>query len=128
MVLEGKVLRLVEARGLPEEVIGKVTVPLGKGISGHVAKTGEPLLINDISKSEKFRPSTFKDQYSTQSALCVPLVRGDRVLGVLNANNKISGESFTESDRDLLYTMASQVAMSYSIEYRLCSSSPLILL
>ena len=112
MLLEGKVLRLVEARGLPEEVIGKATVPLGKGISGHVAKTGEPLLINDISKSEKFRPSTFKDQYSTQSALCVPLVRGDRVLGVLNANNKISGESFTESDRDLLYTMATQVAMS----------------
>jgi len=109
---EGEVLRLVEAMGLPKEVIGKVTVPLGKGISGHVAQTGEPLLINDISKDEKFRPSTFKDQYSTQSALCVPLVRGDRVLGVLNANNKISGESFTESDRDLLYTMASQVAMS----------------
>jgi signal transduction histidine kinase len=39
-------------------------------------------------------------------------VRGERVLGVLNANNKISGESFTESDRDLLYTMAAQVAMS----------------
>lgn len=112
MVLEGEVLRLVEAMGLPEEVIGKATVPLGKGISGHVAQTGEPLLINDISKDEKFRPSTFRDQYSTQSALCVPLMRGDRVLGVLNANNKISGESFTLSDRDLLHTMAAQVAMS----------------
>ena len=112
MVMEGDVLRLVEAKGLPEEVIGKVTVPVGKGISGHVAKTGEPLLINDISKDERFRPSSFKDQYSTQSALCVPLVRGSRVLGVLNANNKISGESFTESDRDLLHTMAAQVAMS----------------
>ena len=112
MVMEGEVLRLVEAMGLPEEVIGKVTVPLGKGISGHVAQTGKPLLINDISKDERFRPSSFKDQYSTQSALCVPLTRGDRVLGVLNANNKISGESFTESDRDLLHTMATQVAMS----------------
>jgi signal transduction histidine kinase/DNA-binding response OmpR family regulator len=112
MVMEGKVLRVVEAKGLPEEVIGKATVPVGKGISGYVAQTGKPLLINDISKDKKFRPSTFKDQYTTQSALCVPLVRGDRVLGVLNANNKISGESFTESDRDLLHTMASQVAMS----------------
>jgi len=112
MLMEGEVLRLVEAMGLPEEVIGKATVPLGKGISGHVANTGEPLLINDISKDERFRPSTFKDQYSTQSALCVPIMRGDRVLGVLNANNKMSGEAFTESDRDLLYTMATQVAMS----------------
>jgi signal transduction histidine kinase/FixJ family two-component response regulator len=112
MVVEGEALRLVQAMGLPEEVIGKATVPLGKGISGHVAQTGEPLLINDISKDERFRPSTFKDQYSTQSALCVPLARGDRILGVLNANNKISGESFTVSDRDLLHTMAAQVAMS----------------
>lgn len=112
MVMEGNVLRVVEAKGLPEEVIGRATVPVGKGISGYVAQTGKPLLINDISKDEKFRPSTFKDQYTTQSALCVPLVRGDRVLGVLNANNKISGESFTESDRDLLHTMATQVAMS----------------
>lgn len=116
MVMEGEgeraVLRLVEARGLPEEVVGKVTVPLGKGISGHVAQTGQPLLINDISKDERFRPSSFKDQYRTQSALCVPLVRADRILGVLNANNKINGESFTESDRDLLHTMAAQVAMS----------------
>lgn len=112
MVVEGDVLRLVEAMGLPEEVVGKVTVPLGKGISGHVAQTGEPLLINDISKDERFKPSRFRDQYSTQSALCVPLMRGNRVLGVLNANNKINGESFSESDLDLLHTMAAQVAMS----------------
>lgn len=112
MVVEGDVLRLVEAKGLPKKVVGKATVALGKGISGHVAQTGQPLLINDISKDERFRPSSFKDQYSTQSALCVPLTRGDRVLGVLNANNKVSGEAFTTSDRDLLYTMASQVAMS----------------
>ncbi|UCG39099.1 MAG: response regulator [bacterium] len=112
MLMEEDRLRLVEALGLPREVIGKATVELGQGISGHVAQTGKPLLINDINKHEKFRPSKFRSQYSTQSALCVPLVRGDRVLGVLNANNKVNGEAFTESDRDLLVTMAAQVAMS----------------
>ncbi len=112
MLVEEDQLRLVEALGIPREVVGKATVPLGKGISGHVAQTGIPLLINDINKDERFRPSKFKAQYSTQSALSVPLARGDRVLGVLNANNKMSGEAFTASDRDLLVTMASQVAMS----------------
>ena len=112
MLMEEDHLRLVEAMGIPREVVGKATVPLGKGISGHVAQTGRPLLINDINKDERFRPSKFKAQYSTQSALCVPLARGDRVLGVLNANNKMSGDAFTLSDRDLLVTMASQVAMS----------------
>jgi signal transduction histidine kinase/DNA-binding response OmpR family regulator len=112
MLLEGDELRVVEAVGLPGEIIGKATVPIGRGISGHVAGTGKPLLINDINRHEKFTPSSFRDQYSTQSALCVPLIRGERVLGVLNANNKKSGEAFTESDRDLLVTIAAQVAMS----------------
>jgi signal transduction histidine kinase/CheY-like chemotaxis protein len=112
MLTEEEHLRVVAARGIPEEVIGKATVPLGKGISGHVAESGIPLLINDISKHEKFRPSSFKNQYSTQSAICVPLVRGDRVLGVINANNKTTGDSFTQTDLDLLSTMASQVALS----------------
>lgn len=112
MLLEEGELRVVEAVGLPREIIGKATVPIGRGISGHVAQTGEPLLINDIDSHEKFTPSSFRKQYSTQSALCVPLTRADRVLGVLNANNKVSGETFTESDRDLLVTMAAQVAMS----------------
>lgn len=112
MLVEQENLRVVEAVGLPKEVIGKATVPLGKGISGHVAQTRQPLLINDINTHDKFKPSSFKQQYSTQSALCVPLTRGERILGVLNANNKTNGGPFTESDRDLLTTMAAQVAMS----------------
>jgi signal transduction histidine kinase/DNA-binding response OmpR family regulator len=112
MLVEQENLRVVEAVGLPKEVIGKATVPLGKGISGHVAQTRQPLLINDINSHDKFKPSSFKQQYSTQSALCVPLTRGERILGVLNANNKTNGGPFTESDRDLLTTMAAQVAMS----------------
>lgn len=112
MLTEGDHLRVIAGKGIPEEVVGKAMVPMGKGISGHVAQTGQPLLINDISRHEKFRPSSFQDQYSTQSAICVPLVRGDRILGVINANNKITGESFTATDLDLLVTMASQVALS----------------
>lgn len=112
MLAEGENLRVVEAIGLPREVIGQATVPLGKGVSGHVALTGEALLINDIDRHEKFGPSKHRKQYSNQSALCVPLLRGGRVLGVMNANNKMNGETFTESDRDLLLTMASQVALS----------------
>ncbi len=112
MLIEGEILRVVEAIGLPPEIVGQATGRLGKGISGHVAQTGEAILINDISTHEKFGPSSYKKQYSTESALCVPLLRGDRVLGVMNANNKMSGETFTESDRDLLVTMAAQVALS----------------
>jgi len=112
MILEDEHLVVKEGIGLPKEVIGKARVPLGSGISGYVAQTGEPVLINDISKHDRFKPSKFKKQYSTQSALCVPLLRGERVLGVINANNKTSGASFFKSDLDLLVTIAAQVAMA----------------
>jgi signal transduction histidine kinase/CheY-like chemotaxis protein len=112
MLLEGDELAIVDANGLPSEVIGKVRVPAGQGISGWVAQHGEPLLINDLARHPVFRPSTFAGQYQTQSALCVPLRRGDRVLGVINVNNKIDGTPFEQKDLDLLLTVANQVAMA----------------
>ena len=112
MITEGDHLVIAAAMGLPEGIVGKAQVPLGSGISGYVAQTGEPVLINDIGKDDRFKPSKFREQYSTQSALCVPLMRGHKVLGVINANNKKSSEAFTESDLDLLVTIAAQVAMA----------------
>lgn len=112
MIVEGDHLTMAAAMGLPKEIVGKAQVPLGSGISGFVGQTGEPVLINDISKDDRFKPSKFRRQYSTQSALCVPLMRGDKVLGVINANNKTNGEPFSRSDLDLLVTIAAQVAMA----------------
>ncbi len=112
MIIEGDHLTIAAAMGLPKEIVGKAQMPLGSGISGYVAQTGEPVLINDISKDDRFKPSKFRKQYSTQSALCVPLMHGDNVLGVINANNKTNGEAFTRSDLDLLVTIAAQVAMA----------------
>jgi len=112
MLVSSGELTIADAIGLPAEVIPKVHVPLGRGLSGWVAEKGEPLLINDIARHPVFRPSTFKDQYQTQSALCVPLKRGDRVLGVINVNNKVDGTPFEQKDLDLLLTVANQVAMA----------------
>ncbi|MFV1957561.1 MAG: ATP-binding protein, partial [bacterium] len=112
MLKDAENLAVTDAIGLPAEVIGRVQVKVGSGISGWVAEKGEPLLINNIEQHELFAPSSFSDQYSTQSAMCVPLKRGDRVLGVLNANNKLNGTPFSETDLDLLVTIGSQVALA----------------
>src|ERR687892_863363 len=41
----GGVLEIVAARGIPEEVVRTVRVPVGHGISGHVVATGNPLVL-----------------------------------------------------------------------------------
>ncbi|HIE08663.1 MAG TPA: sensor domain-containing diguanylate cyclase [Armatimonadetes bacterium] len=105
-----KVLRIRVAKGLPRQVIKRTEVRLGEGISGWVAKTGEPLLIEDIEKHPIFRRKSMK-RYTTKSLLSVPLkVRGE-VIGVLNVNNKPTGP-FTETDKNLLMLFASQAAVA----------------
>ncbi len=112
MLVDGDNLAVTEAIGLPTGIIGRAHVKIGSGISGWVAEKGEPVLINNIEEHDQFKPSTFSEQYSTQSAMCVPLKRGERVLGVINANNKMSGMPFSQSELDLLVTIGSQVAMA----------------
>ena len=52
------------------------------------------------------------DRYQTLSLLSVPIRCRDRVIGVLNVNNKRSGETFTAEDRNLLLTIAHQAALA----------------
>lgn len=99
--------------GSEREVVKKARVPLGTGISGWVALQGKPLLINNIEKSEEFKKfrKTNPIQYKNESLLCVPLKIKERVIGVLNVNNKRSGETFNLHDLDLLKSFSNHIAL-----------------
>lgn len=100
------VMRL--AKGLENSIIENEKVKLGEGVSGWVAETGEPLLIKDISKDSRFQQRNGK--YHTNSLLSVPLKLRNKVIGVINVNNKVSKTSFNEEDLNLLKTIADAVA------------------
>ena len=91
-------LRIKAAKGLTPYVIQNSIRKIGEGIAGWVAKEGKPLLIKDVQQEKQFSESPFFHQYSTKSLVCVPLKIGDRVIGVLSANNHLSGKSFDEKD------------------------------
>jgi GAF domain-containing protein len=87
------------ARGLDEEIIRRTRISVPSRIAGWVAQEGKPLLVKDIETDPRFRKRNLDAQYNTKSLLSFPLKAGERILGVLNLNNKKSGEPFT--DRDL---------------------------
>lgn len=91
------------AKGLDKKVIENEKVKLGEGVSGWVAETGEPLLIKDISKDSRFQKRN--GRYHTDSLLSVPVKLRDKVIGVINVNNKVSKEPFNEEDLNLLKTI-----------------------
>jgi len=96
------------AKGLNKEVEG-VKVKPGQGVAGWIAETGEPLLIKDISKDRRFMKRGGK--YSTDSLLSVPLKVQNKVIGVINVNNKTPKKVFAEEDLDMLKTVADLTAI-----------------
>ncbi|MFW6097371.1 MAG: ATP-binding protein [Chloroflexota bacterium] len=72
----------------------------GQGIAGKVAETGEPLIVNDVYKDERFSPRTdHASGFKTHSILCVPLTVEQRVIGILEAINKRHGNFDAEDLR-----------------------------
>jgi len=84
-------------------------VRVGQGLAGHAAKTRAPLLINDAPGDPRFDPDS--DDLATQSALIVPLVIKDKLIGVMEAINKRKGP-FAKEDLDLLLSMSASVTVA----------------
>jgi HD-GYP domain-containing protein (c-di-GMP phosphodiesterase class II) len=108
---ETNMLEIVAAKGLPEEVLKNTHIPIGEGIAGKVAEEGEPIFCEDIEKDERFLKES-NERYTSRSFISVPLIVQDRVIGVLNVNNKESREKFDEKDLRLLTILADQSAMT----------------
>ena len=104
-------LEIVAARGLPEEVVKNTHIPIGKGIAGKVAEEGEPILCEDVETDKRFFRES-NEKYTSKSFVSVPLKVQNRVIGVLNVNNKESRQKFDEKDLSLLTILADQSAMT----------------
>lgn len=106
-----KFLRIRASKGLGEEVLASAKVEVGKGIAGWVAKTGEPLLVRDIESHPTLKKLQSHGRYTSKSLICVPLKVGERIIGVLNGNNRVGRQELNEHDLRLLSVYASQVSM-----------------
>ncbi len=107
-------LKVVSAYGLEDETEDggpPSEVPLGEDAAGIVALTHEPILIRDAQKS----PYSFRKlPQKISSAICVPLTFHSKTLGTLTLfslhRHETPPKTFDEEDRNLLMTMASQIA------------------
>ena len=105
-------LWIAAARGLDDKIVRKTSVRVGEGVSGRVAKQGRPLLIQDIEVDNSLDVGKSASRYSTKSLLSVPITVRNRVIGVLNINNKRTGAPFQESDLNMLITLSNQTGLA----------------
>lgn len=99
------------SKGLSDDVIGKTRIKIGKGISGWVAKTGKPLFIRNIETDERFLRQN-SGRYYNPSLLSAPIRMREKVIGVMNVNNKSSREPFTEYDLSLLTILTNEISIA----------------
>jgi len=111
----GTHLNFILVRGGPERMLMNLPpLPIGEGIAGWVAKTGECLIVNDVSSDTRFSQKVdTRTQFITRSVLAAPLRTDDAILGVLEVINKRGKGQFTAKDQRLFEMMASQAAAAY---------------
>jgi putative methionine-R-sulfoxide reductase with GAF domain len=101
------------ATGEKGGMVTKFRIKVGEGIAGAVAQTRETVLVNDVSRDSRFTGQ--HDQasgFKTKSVLCVPMLAGGELIGVLEVLNKKETSGFTEADKSLLESLASLAAMA----------------
>ncbi len=88
----------------------EVPLEMGEeGVVAWVAQTGEPLLVNDVSKEPRYQ--FIEELRTTQSELAVPVKIGDKILGVLDIeSNEL--DAFSEADLFTAQTLADQLAVA----------------
>ena len=88
------------------EVI-EIRLPIGKGLSGYVAKTGETINIPDAYNDSRFNPDVDrKSGYRTNNMLCMPMRNRDgRIIGVFQMLNK-KGGPFTTQDEEFINALS----------------------
>lgn len=100
-------LFVAASTGHADPVRGRRTA-LRTGVAGSVAAWGHPILVQDIETDRRFRRLNHP-QYKTKSLLSVPLRVEGEVIGVINANNKSTGEVFDEDDLGVLIMLTERV-------------------
>lgn len=93
----------------------EIRLPMGKGIAGYVAATGDVISIADAYLDSRFNPEIdSRTGFRTKSILCVPMRNKDnKTIGVLQLINKTSGQ-FNEDDVSFIEALS--VHASIAIE------------
>jgi putative nucleotidyltransferase with HDIG domain len=100
------------SHGLGELKSGfKRSLPASNGLASWVASNKKSLLVEDFDKQDRFSPVSSMG-YRRRTAISAPIMIKDELIGVISLINRNDGTFFTDEDRTLLATIASETAMA----------------
>lgn len=88
----------------------KYYLEIGQGISGYVVKTGEKIIVNDLTKKDfPFLDRILKERLN--SLISLPLKFGGKVFGVINCGTRFP-HNYTEQEIQILESFAAYAAIA----------------
>jgi len=87
------------------DILNPITIPLGEGIVGTVAKTGKSEIILDTTKDKRY----ILDDEKRKSEITVPIMLEEKAIGVIDSEHP-EKNFFTEKHLRILTTVSSIVA------------------
>lgn len=87
------------------KILNPLRIPLGTGITGTVAKTLKPEIVADLAQDNRYIP----DLMPALSEICVPILVGERVVGVIDCESP-KKNAFNEFQLKTLETIAAMVS------------------
>jgi sigma-B regulation protein RsbU (phosphoserine phosphatase) len=100
---KGPKRNLVVRKALGRVGVEGLTIPPGKGVTNSVFKTGQPVLVQDITASENYVPGGMK---GARSEMAAPLRLNGDIIGVLDAESTRIG-AFDDLDLEVFSSFAS---------------------
>jgi diguanylate cyclase (GGDEF)-like protein len=105
-LLDAETLCLGAQVGYPRNTILH-QIPVTSGVIGRATRTKQTQFLPDVARDPDFVPVA----YEVKSEICVPLLKENHVLGVLNVESD-EKTGLAENDVDLLNTLAGSVAVA----------------
>jgi len=105
-----QLLHLVAQVGLPPQMLDVVkTIPVGKGIAGETVQKNRPATICNLQTDTSGVAKPGAKQTGVGGALCVPIRRGDKIIGTLGIGTRREHE-YSAAEINALQDIANKLA------------------
>ncbi|HEX7939530.1 MAG TPA: GAF domain-containing protein [Gemmatimonadaceae bacterium] len=103
-------LYIAAAKGIAPNITEGARVKIGQGVSGKVAATREPILVQDVTEAKEH--PLLRDEYFTSgSFISFPLVYHNELVGVVNLTNRTMQGVFVDEDVERVRLLSLVIAL-----------------
>ena len=104
-------LSIAATQALSPDYVNKPNIRVGESVSGRAVVEKRPIAVLDVTTEKGYGYPEIARREGVVSLLSIPMIVGDRVVGVINCYTNTRHE-FSENERKVLQAVANQAAIA----------------